>query len=98
MSHGGDSMVVNVISKTEFKTLPLKGRGKVRDIYDLGSQLLIVATDRISAFDVVMPIPYPIKEGSHPPFEILVRSYQGYCSQSHHFDGSPRFPSCVPTL
>jgi len=61
MSHGGDSMVVNVISKTEFKTLTLKGRGKVRDIYDLGSQLLIVATDRISAFDVVMPNPIPDK-------------------------------------
>jgi phosphoribosylaminoimidazole-succinocarboxamide synthase len=51
----------NVISMTEFKTLPLKGRGKVRDIYDLGDQLLIVATDRISAFDVVMPNPIPDK-------------------------------------
>ncbi len=39
----------------------LKGRGKVRDIYDLGDRLLIVATDRISAFDVVMPNPIPDK-------------------------------------
>jgi phosphoribosylaminoimidazole-succinocarboxamide synthase len=39
----------------------LKGRGKVRDIYDLGETLLIVATDRISAFDVVMPNPIPDK-------------------------------------
>jgi phosphoribosylaminoimidazole-succinocarboxamide synthase len=46
---------------TEFKSLMLKGRGKVRDIYDLGDQLLIVATDRISAFDVVMPNPIPDK-------------------------------------
>jgi phosphoribosylaminoimidazole-succinocarboxamide synthase len=46
---------------TEFKSLTLKGRGKVRDIYDLGDQLLIVATDRISAFDVVMPNPIPDK-------------------------------------
>ena len=50
-----------VISTTEFKTLKLKGRGKVRDIYDLGDRLLIVATDRISAFDVVMPNPIPDK-------------------------------------
>jgi phosphoribosylaminoimidazole-succinocarboxamide synthase len=55
------SMASNVISTTEFKTLKLKGRGKVRDIYDLGDRLLIVATDRISAFDVVMPNPIPDK-------------------------------------
>ncbi len=36
-------------------------RGKVRDIYDLGDRLLIVATDRLSAFDVVMPTPIPDK-------------------------------------
>ena len=54
-------MSSHVISMTEFKTLKLKGRGKVRDIYDLGNQLLIVATDRISAFDVVMPNPIPDK-------------------------------------
>lgn len=46
---------------TGFETLTLKGRGKVRDIYDLGDNLLIVATDRISAFDVVMPNPIPDK-------------------------------------
>ncbi len=54
-------MTSHVISTTEFKTLTLKGRGKVRDIYDLGDRLLIVATDRISAFDVVMPNPIPDK-------------------------------------
>ena len=36
-------------------------RGKVRDIYELGDKLLIVATDRLSAFDVVMPTPIPDK-------------------------------------
>jgi len=50
-----------VVSTTEFKSLKLKGRGKVRDIYDLGDRLLIVATDRMSAFDVVMPNPIPDK-------------------------------------
>src|SRR5512139_4125832 len=54
-------MASKVISTTEFKSLTLKGRGKVRDIYDLGDRLLIVATDRISAFDVVMPNPIPDK-------------------------------------
>jgi len=48
------------ILKTNFPNLKLKNRGKVRDIYDLGNVLLFVATDRVSAFDVVMhePIPY----------------------------------------
>ena len=41
--------------------LPLLARGKVRDIYDLGDRLLIVATDRISAFDVVLPTGIPDK-------------------------------------
>jgi phosphoribosylaminoimidazole-succinocarboxamide synthase len=54
-------MSSHIISTTEFKSLKLKGRGKVRDIYDLGDRLLIVATDRMSAFDVVMPNPIPDK-------------------------------------
>jgi phosphoribosylaminoimidazole-succinocarboxamide synthase len=41
--------------------LPLFVRGKVRDTYDLGKQLLIVATDRISAFDVILPCGIPDK-------------------------------------
>jgi phosphoribosylaminoimidazole-succinocarboxamide synthase len=50
-----------IVRETNFKDLKLRGRGKVRDIYDLDEQLLIVATDRISAFDVVMPNPIPDK-------------------------------------
>ena len=42
-------------------SLPLFGRGKVRDTYDLGDKLLIIATDRISAFDVVLPCGIPDK-------------------------------------
>ena len=49
------------VSQTDFKDLKLLKRGKVRDIYDLGENLLMVATDRISAFDVVMPDPIPDK-------------------------------------
>jgi phosphoribosylaminoimidazole-succinocarboxamide synthase len=54
-------MTTQVVMQTDLKGLNLKGRGKVRDIYDLGDRLLIVATDRISAFDVVMPNPIPDK-------------------------------------
>jgi phosphoribosylaminoimidazole-succinocarboxamide synthase len=52
---------IEAIDRTELP-LPLVGRGKVRDIYDAGeNRLLIVATDRISAFDVVLPQPIPWK-------------------------------------
>jgi phosphoribosylaminoimidazole-succinocarboxamide synthase len=49
-----------VLMETELP-LPLFIRGKIRDTYDLGSHLLIVATDRISAFDVVLPSGIPLK-------------------------------------
>ncbi len=47
--------------KTDLPDVKLHGRGKVRDIYDLGDHFLIVATDRLSAFDVVLPTPIPDK-------------------------------------
>ncbi|MDY6905736.1 MAG: phosphoribosylaminoimidazolesuccinocarboxamide synthase [Thermodesulfobacteriota bacterium] len=49
------------VYQTDFPELNLLKRGKVRDIYDFGDELLIVATDRLSAFDVVMPDPIPGK-------------------------------------
>ncbi|PLX42002.1 MAG: phosphoribosylaminoimidazolesuccinocarboxamide synthase [Deltaproteobacteria bacterium] len=49
------------IFETEFPDLKLVNRGKVRDIYDLGDSLLIVTTDRLSAFDVILPTPIPDK-------------------------------------
>ena len=51
----------NAIRETEFENLKLHQRGKVRDIYDLGDTLLMVASDRISAFDVILPNPMPGK-------------------------------------
>lgn len=47
--------------QTEIEGLPAPTRGKVRDIYDLGDSLLLVASDRISAFDVIMPNGIPDK-------------------------------------
>ena len=49
------------MSEITLSGLTLFNRGKVRDIYDLGDQLLLVASDRISAFDVVLPTPIPGK-------------------------------------
>ncbi len=54
-------MHTKAIFETHIEGLPLFNRGKVRDVYDAGKHLLIVATDRISAFDVVMPNPIPDK-------------------------------------
>jgi len=55
------SSASKVIRETNFPGLAPTARGKVRDIFDLGDRLLIVATDRLSAFDVVMPTPIPDK-------------------------------------
>jgi phosphoribosylaminoimidazole-succinocarboxamide synthase len=49
------------ISQTNFTKLKFLSRGKVRDLYAVQDNLLIVATDRISAFDVIMPNPIPGK-------------------------------------
>jgi len=50
-----------VLLQTDFKDLKLFRRGKVRDVYDLEDKLLIVSTDRISCFDVVLPCGIPYK-------------------------------------
>jgi phosphoribosylaminoimidazole-succinocarboxamide synthase len=51
----------DVLKQTDFEGINLVKRGKVRDIYEIGDQLLIVASDRMSAFDVVMADPIPDK-------------------------------------
>jgi len=52
---------MRVLRETKFAGLSPAARGKVRDIYDAGDKLLIVATDRLSAFDVILPTPIPDK-------------------------------------
>lgn len=52
---------MRVVRETHFDGISPAARGKVRDIYDLGDKLLIVASDRLSAFDVVLPTPIPDK-------------------------------------
>jgi len=51
----------NAVYQTQLESLQKVKQGKVRDIYDLGDCLLMVATDRLSAFDVIMPDPIPDK-------------------------------------
>lgn len=52
---------MSLVMQTDFPGLKLMARGKVRDIYDLGDTLLLVTSDRISAFDVIMNEPIPDK-------------------------------------
>jgi len=54
-------MRTDVVLATDFKTFPLFRRGKVRDVYSIGDELLIVSTDRISCFDVVLSDGIPDK-------------------------------------
>ncbi|MBC8457159.1 MAG: phosphoribosylaminoimidazolesuccinocarboxamide synthase [Deltaproteobacteria bacterium] len=54
-------MPENILWESNFEGIKLMNRGKVRDIYEIDDKLLIVASDRISAFDVVMDDPIPDK-------------------------------------
>jgi len=72
---------MSVVVQSELAGVPVE-RGKVRDVYDLGDQLLFVATDRISAFDYVLPTGIPRKG------EVLTRMSEFWFAQldvDHHF-------------
>jgi phosphoribosylaminoimidazole-succinocarboxamide synthase len=89
--HFGGPMSVLLSTDLPF---PVFRRGKVRDVYDLGKQLLIVATDRISAFDCVMPDGIPDKG------RILtaVASYWFAATEDlvpNHFRGNPAWPAAL---
>ena len=58
----GTAIIMDTLFESALTALPLRSRGKVRDIYDIdGEYYLIVTTDRLSAFDVVLPDPIPEK-------------------------------------
>jgi phosphoribosylaminoimidazole-succinocarboxamide synthase len=81
------------ISETSFAGLKLRGRGKVRDIYEVGDELLIVATDRLSAFDVVLPTPIPDKgkvltQLSLFWFDKLSGIVPSHVREAHNFTGT----------
>jgi phosphoribosylaminoimidazole-succinocarboxamide synthase len=77
------------IYQTEFKDLKLLHRGKVRDIYDIGEYLLFVASDRISAFDVIMDTPIPGKGA------ILSKISEFWFNLTEHIIGNHMI-SCEP--
>ncbi len=54
--------MTDVLIQTDFPDVKLLRRGKVRDVYEVGDHLLIVTTDRVSAFDVVLPNGIPARE------------------------------------
>src|SRR4051794_17795829 len=57
---GAEGEAMEAVEQTDIPGVPCR-RGKVRDVYDLGDRLVLVATDRISAFDAVLPTPIPGK-------------------------------------
>jgi phosphoribosylaminoimidazole-succinocarboxamide synthase len=68
----------NGLMKTNLGELKPLARGKVRDIYDLGDRLMIVATDRVSAFDVILPTPVPGRG------KVLTRMSQFWFERTKH--------------
>ncbi len=86
------------ISQTDFSGIPLFRRGKVRDVYDLGENLLFVATDRLSAFDVVMPEPIPMKGAVLTGLSLFwFEQTKGIC-RNHVVASDPASypPACAP--
>lgn len=67
--------------------LPIFIRGKVRDTYDLGNHLLIIATDRISAFDVVLPCGIPLKGCVLNQLSIFWFRYTAHFMANHLLEG-----------
>lgn len=89
--------------ESRLRTLPLLHRGKVRDTYDLGDSLLIVASDRISAFDVVMANGIPGKgqiltQMSNFWFEMLADVCPNHVLASSDDDIRTRVPGWDPSL
>ncbi len=82
--------------ETNLADVPLLARGKVRDIYDLGSQLLIVATDRISAFDVVMPNGIPDKGRVLTQMSLFWFEFTEDISENHLATAdATEYPACI---
>lgn len=77
------------ISHTNIPGIPLFRRGKVRDVYDLGNALLIIATDRISAFDVIMQDPIPGKGALLTELSLFWFEKTRHIIQNHIISSNP---------
>jgi phosphoribosylaminoimidazole-succinocarboxamide synthase len=93
-------MVELSVVKTEFKDLNLIHRGKVRDLYEVEDKLLMVATDRISAFDVVMDDPVPNKGKVLTKLSLFWFNFLGNILPNHLITAEvEKYPSvCAPYL
>jgi len=83
--------------RTDFRDLPLRCRGKVRDVYDLGEHLLFVATDRISAFDWVLPNGIPDKGAVLTQLSLFWFGVLGDLVPTHLAAANPGADPRVPT-
>jgi phosphoribosylaminoimidazole-succinocarboxamide synthase len=87
----------NPISDIIIPDLPLFKRGKVRDVYDLGDRLLIVATDRISAFDFILPSLVPDKGKVLTQLSIFWFDFTSYICPNHVLSTNvDEFPAPLP--
>ena len=93
-------MAESSVVKTEFKDLNLIHRGKVRDLYEVEDKLLMVATDRISAFDVVMDDPVPNKGKVLTKLSLFWFNFLGDILPNHLITAEvEKYPSvCEPYL
>ena len=91
-------MPAATVYRTQLSGLTRIHEGKVRDIYAVdASTLLIVTTDRLSAFDVVLPDPIPGKgERAHAHLELLVRASTAHIVPNHLTGIDP--PSVPPPM
>ncbi|MHB8205599.1 MAG: phosphoribosylaminoimidazolesuccinocarboxamide synthase [Desulfomonilaceae bacterium] len=76
-------MGVETMTETDFTDLSLVGRGKVRDIYKIEGKLVIVSTDRLSAFDVVLPDPIPHKGEVLNQLSVFWMKKTNHIAQNH---------------
>jgi phosphoribosylaminoimidazole-succinocarboxamide synthase len=83
-----------VVWETRFPDVTLYSRGKVRDLYEFGDRLLIVATDRLSAFDVVLPTPIPDKGRVLTQLSLFWFETLGDILQNHVLSGT-KFPEAL---
>ncbi len=85
--------------ESKLEHLSLLKQGKVRDIYDLGDCLLMVATDRLSAYDVIMPDPIPDKGKILTQLSIFWFNLFSDMVPNHLLEGYvSSFPIGMPTL
>jgi phosphoribosylaminoimidazole-succinocarboxamide synthase len=89
--------MANLVSDIVIPELPLHKRGKVRDVYDLGDRLLIVATDRISAFDFVLPSLVPDKGKVLTQLSLFWFDFTSYICSNHVLSADiDQFPAPLP--